>query len=65
MLAEVIKTDQSMNVRMAATDAIGLLEGGPMNKRVASMLPSHELPAEAPADRLSFIKQLWLSLIHI
>lgn len=58
LLANVMKTDESMKVRMAATDALGLLQGGEMNNRVASMLPANDLPAE-PSTRLSFIKQLW------
>jgi len=58
LLANVMKTDQSMKVRLAATDAIGLLKGGEMHERVASMLPSKDLPDVAPS-RLSLIKQLW------
>ncbi len=58
MLANAIKTDASMKVRMAATDAMGLLQTPEMNKQVASMLPARDLPSEPPT-RLSFLKQWW------
>lgn len=58
MLASVLKLDDSMEVRMAATDALGALNRDRADDQLSNMIPTEELPA-APKERLSLLQRFW------
>lgn len=58
MLADVLQSDTSMDVRMAATNALGALNGDRERDELANMIPAEELP-ETPADRVSFLNRIF------
>ena len=58
-LARVLQSDESMEVRIAATNALGAIHDERDGDQLATMIPEEELPSPPAAERMSFLERFW------
>lgn len=58
LLTQSMKSDQNMDVRIAATDAIAAIEDPHVSQRPEELVPPSEVDSEIPS-RISLLKSAW------
>lgn len=58
-LTDVLENEKSMEVRIAATNALGAMNNHRDDDELAAMVPEEELPSPSMSERISLLKRFW------